>query len=219
VGRVPGVEVQVVSVPSVNNTGAYRQGIEGILARAGVTKSGGVTGAHQRVVVAMPVGFGGKFKTSDVRALFKAGVKSGRILWFASAGNPGDAGFLKPDVLAPASYDEVVGVAGSSFTDSPLPGFSKGKEVDVAAAGECQIAPNFEGGNSYTNGSSGASVIAAALAARVWVANPTMHSAQVRRVLESATAQRTVTKELGWGVVDLDLVPPDVDGPSVSFKK
>jgi Subtilase family len=214
IAATPGIEVQAVTVHSVSDRGAYKRAIAGIVNRAGVTSTGGVRGPSQRVLVALPVGFGGLLKTPDVRKLLKAGVQSGRILWFGAGGNPGDS-----EVPAPGSYDEVIGVAAATAAGAPVAGVPSGSALDLGAAGDCQITPNDAGGFSLTNGSSGASVVAASLGARVWVTNPTMHGAQVRQILESATTQKTKTDQLGWGVSDLDLIPPDTVAPVIKFRE
>jgi Subtilase family/WD40-like Beta Propeller Repeat len=214
VARIPGIEIQAVTVHSIDDEGAYERAIGGILTRAGVSKTGTVTGPPQRVVVAMPISFGGLFATPDIRKLLKAGAKSGRVLWFSSGGNSGDG-----EVPKPASYEEVIGVVSATAAGTPVRGVPTGNGLDLGAAGDCQITPNDTGGQSLSTGSSGASVIAASLGARVWVGNPTMHAAQVRQVLESATAQKVKTDRLGWGVTNLNLVPPDNTPPTIRFKK
>jgi Subtilase family/WD40-like Beta Propeller Repeat len=214
VARIPGIEIQAVTVHSVDDETAYERAVAGILTRAGVTKTGTVTGPPQRIAVAMPVSFGGLFNRPDIRTLLKAGLKSGRILWFGAGGNRDDTSVPKP-----GSYEEVVGVAATTQAGTAVTGVPSGNALDIGAPGDCQITPNDTGGLSLSYGSSGAVVIAAAFAARVWVANPTLHATQVRQILESSTAQKNKTTTTGWGLTNLNLIPPDTTPPTITFKK
>ena len=181
--------------------------LEAIARSVGVTDANGnTTGPFRRVVVAMPIA--GDEKLRQSRTWIRAGLRSGRMLTIAGTGNE-----HLTRVRRPAAFPETLAVGGSSPSGAVWSepdnkaGSNVGPETDVLAPA-CQVvvaldpqdipADRVSGpgkqrrfpdrrlakGYYVTNGTSEATMIAAAVAARLWSANPSMHAMQVKRAVE-----------------------------------
>lgn len=211
--------------------------LEAIARSVGVTDlNGNTTGPFRRVIVAMPIG--GVEKLRQSRSWIRAGLRSGRMLTVAATGNE-----HLTKVSRPAAFPEAVAVGGSSPSGAVWSepdnkaGSNVGSETDVLAPG-CQVvvaldpqdipADKVSGpgkqrqfpdrrlptGYYVVNGTSEATMVAAAVAARIWSANPSMHAVQVKRALERSGGEAH-SNSRGFGIVNLAGVPIDRSVPTV----
>ena len=126
--------------------------------------------------------------------------EKGNVLFVAAAGNGGDSEFSFP-----ASHDSVISVASVNSV-SQRSSFSQfNNAVELAAPGSgIHVTTASETGIDVSSGTSYACPFVAAIAARIWAANPRCDNSHVREALRES-AQRLGNSipndETGYGLV------------------
>ncbi|MEV4744442.1 type VII secretion-associated serine protease mycosin [Streptomyces sp. NPDC049555] len=147
-------------------------------------------------------------------------LSKGKLI-FASVGNNGAKG---NEVLYPAGFPGVVGVAAVGQDVKAIARSERGPQVDLAAPGDNMVASCLGGtGVCRGSGTSDATALASASAALVWSAHPDWTANQVLRVLiNTAGGPKSGEKRsdsIGYGVVRPRVAlqnPGDPGPPDVS---
>ncbi|NQT20802.1 MAG: S8 family serine peptidase [Planctomycetes bacterium] len=152
-------------------------------------------------VINMSLGFGHVQAMQDAcKEAYDAGV-----VVVASAGNSGNEAGTGDNVLCPARYESVIGVAATKQDDSRASFSSTGPDVELAAPGYYVFSTIPGGGYGWASGTSMACPHVVGTAALVRAANPTWTSAEVRTQLAS-TADDLGDPDRDWhfgfGLVD-----------------
>jgi hypothetical protein len=161
-GLVTGSAPEATLVPLRSNRSVVLV-LDGNVARA--VERARATGCHIITMSLGGVGF-----SPALRAAIDTAIADG-IIVLAAAGNYVEL------VVTPASYHEVVAVAGSTIEDAPWSGSSHGSAVDVTAPGQSvhtARASKEQGGNRYYTSRSHGTSFAVALTAGVaalWLAH------------------------------------------------
>jgi subtilisin family serine protease len=120
----------------------------------------------------------GSTGTTDTEAEAVTYALDRGVVVVAAAGNDG-----RNDVLYPAAFPGVIGVAATDERDRLYPWSNRGGAVRVAAPG-CNTAPALRSGYAYFCGTSAATPMVAGIAALALSLSPQITSAQVLQALE-----------------------------------
>jgi subtilisin family serine protease len=120
----------------------------------------------------------GSTGTTDTEAEAVAYALERGVVVVAAAGNDG-----REDVLYPAAFPGVIGVAATDERDRLYPWSNRGGAVRVAAPG-CNTAPALGSGHAYFCGTSSATPMVAGIAALALSLSPQITSAQVEQALQ-----------------------------------
>ncbi len=182
--------------------------------------------------------FGMHRESMALHAIIREAEQKG-ILFIAAAGNNaatgsnatvGSMGDQNDTVEYPAAYPEVLAVGSVTSQMSRAEDSARGKEVELAAPGECVPVTSSLGGMTVESGTSFAAPHVSAIASLLWENCPSWDARKIRAWMD-AGARELEDMDCGYGLVDYayckeiqdafdkDYAPQDVGGelPDYSY--
>jgi len=141
--------------------------------------------------------FGMHRDSMALQAIIREAEQKG-ILLIAAAGNMGNQ---EDTVEYPAAYPEVLAVGSVTSQMSRAEDSARGKEVELAAPGECVPVTSSLGGVTVESGTSFAAPHVSAIAALLWEGCPSWNARKIRAWMD-AGARKLEDSDCGYGLVD-----------------
>ncbi|GHM99926.1 hypothetical protein WSM22_14160 [Cytophagales bacterium WSM2-2] len=161
--------------------------------------------ANQGDVKIINCSFGGSGQSQIIQDIVNYIVLQRHCLIVAAAGNDGTS-----NPSYPASYDNVLSVAGTDSNDKRASFSNYGTTVDISAPGVSIYTSGYPNTYNTVDGTSFSSPITAGAAALVWAKNPSFTPLQVAEQLRVSadadalnTANPTFLNQLGKGRLDI----------------
>lgn len=144
-----------------------------------------------------------------IKAMIDEAYANG-ILVIAAAGNKGTVAGTEENVLYPAKFPSVIGVASISRYNTRSVTSSTGSEVELSAPGEMIYSTLPSGRYGYMTGTSMAAPFVAGVAALYKEKYPALSSQQIRTLLQKNAKDIGATgtdRQYGYGIVRVDTTP------------